>query len=165
MTTDFQAGFDYAHAVVAQTDGKLWRRGSLGSPAVPDEPALYSRWPVNALGGGTGRVAIPIGPCQALSKAGGFSPSEVTSTLARLPIGSFCSQPCLAAAVALATLQRWAAELDGRGRGDEAQAREALGDQLLLLWRRRVGPDPKIVAGAVQLARERDAVDWRRRRG
>jgi hypothetical protein len=70
-------------------------------------------------------------------------------------LGSFCSQGCLAAARVLAALERWAAELDGRGRRDEAQTREALADQLLFLWRRRVGPDPKIVARAVQLARER----------
>jgi hypothetical protein len=32
-------------------------------------------------------------------------------------LGSFCSQGCLAAAVALAALELWAGEFDGRGRG------------------------------------------------
>jgi hypothetical protein len=73
-------------------------------------------------------------------------------------LGSFCSQGCLDAAAALAALALWAWELDGRGRRDEAQTREALADQLLLLWRRRIGPDPKIVGQAVRLARERDAL-------
>jgi hypothetical protein len=74
-------------------------------------------------------------------------------------IGSFCSQACLAAAGALAALQRWAAELDGHGRRAEAEAREALGDELLLLWRRRGGPDPNVVTKAVELARVRDALN------
>jgi hypothetical protein len=74
-------------------------------------------------------------------------------------IGSFCSQACLAAAGALAALQRWAAELDGHGRRAEAEAREALGDELLLLWRRRGGPDPKVVTKAVELARARDVLN------
>ena len=72
-------------------------------------------------------------------------------------IGSFCSQACLAAADALAALQRWAADLDGHGRRAESEAREALSDQLLLLWRRRGGPDPNVVIKAVELARARDA--------
>lgn len=80
-------------------------------------------------------------------------------------LGSFCSQGCLAAAAAIAALELWAAELDGRGSRDEAQTREALADQLLFLWRRRIGPDPKIVVRAVRLARERDALDWKRRGG
>jgi hypothetical protein len=73
-------------------------------------------------------------------------------------VGAFCSPPCLAAAEALAGLQRWAAELDAHGRRDEAEAREALGDDLLLLWRRGSGPDPKVVAQAVALARGRDGL-------
>jgi hypothetical protein len=80
-------------------------------------------------------------------------------------LGSFCSQSCLAAAAALAALELWAWELDGRGRRHEAQTREALADQLLFLWRRRIGPDPEIVGRAVRLARERDELDWKRRRG
>jgi hypothetical protein len=71
-------------------------------------------------------------------------------------LGSFCSPRCLAAAEALAGLHRWAAELDAHGRRDEAEARESLGDDLLLLWRRRAGPNPKVVAEAVRLARGRD---------
>jgi hypothetical protein len=71
-------------------------------------------------------------------------------------LGSFCSPRCLAAAEVLAGLHRWASELDAHGRRDEAEARESLGDDLLLLWRRRVGPNPKVVAEAVRLARERD---------
>jgi hypothetical protein len=74
-------------------------------------------------------------------------------------VGSFCSQTCLAAAGALAALQRWSAELDGHGRRAEAEAREALGDELLLLWRRRGGPDPRVVIKAVELARARDALN------
>jgi hypothetical protein len=127
------------------------------------EPELKKgdrRPPSNARGADRPNLVARCGVCTREVAGEGLHLQTAGRTL-----GSFCSQPCLAAAVALATLQRWAAELDGRGRGDEAQAREALGDQLLLLWRRRVGPDPKIVAGAVQLARERDAVDWRRRRG
>ncbi len=73
-------------------------------------------------------------------------------------VGAFCSPPCLAAAEALAGLQRWADELDAHGRRDEAEAREALGDDLLLLWRHGGGPDPKVVAQAVALARGRDGL-------
>lgn len=73
-------------------------------------------------------------------------------------VGAFCSPPCLAAAEALAGLQRWAEELDAHGRRDEAEAREAIGDDLLLLWRRGGGPDPKVVAQAVALARGRDGL-------
>jgi hypothetical protein len=80
-------------------------------------------------------------------------------------LGSFCSQGCLAAAAALAALELWAWELDGHGRRDEAQTRGALADQLLFLWRRRIGPDPKIVGRAVRLARERDALDRKRGAG
>jgi hypothetical protein len=76
-------------------------------------------------------------------------------------VGAFCSQACLAAARALAALQRWAAELDGRGRRTEAEAREALGDELLVLWRRRGGPDPQVVIKAVEVARARDALNCR----
>ena len=73
-------------------------------------------------------------------------------------VGAFCSPPCLAAAEALAGLQRWADELDAHGRRDEAERREALGDDLLLLWRRGGGPDPEVVAQAVALARGRDGL-------
>jgi hypothetical protein len=73
-------------------------------------------------------------------------------------VGAFCSPRCLAAAEALAGLQRWAEELDAHGRRDEAEAREALSDDLLLLWRRGGGPDPEVVAQAVALARGRDGL-------
>ena len=71
-------------------------------------------------------------------------------------LGSFCSPRCLASAEVLAGLHRWATELDAHGRRGEAEARESLGDDLLQLWRRRAGPNPKVVAEAVRLARERD---------
>lgn len=74
-------------------------------------------------------------------------------------LGSFCSPACLAAVEALVALQHWAGDLDRRGRIDQAEAREALADQLLVLWRRRAGPDAKVVARAVQLARARDPMD------
>ncbi len=73
--------------------------------------------------------------------------------------GSFCSPVCLAAVEALAALHRWAEDLDRRGRIDEAEAREALADQLLVLWRRRAGPDPTRVTDAVKLARARARAD------
>jgi hypothetical protein len=72
-------------------------------------------------------------------------------------IGSFCSAPCLAAVEALAALQSWAARLEARGSFDEAEARDALADELLILWRRRTGPDPAVVSQAVELARARDS--------
>jgi hypothetical protein len=70
-------------------------------------------------------------------------------------IGSFCSPGCLAAVEALVALRHWATDLDRRGRADEAEAREALADDLLVAWRRRAGPDPKVVAQAVEVARAR----------
>jgi hypothetical protein len=74
-------------------------------------------------------------------------------------LGSFCSPVCLAAVEALVALQHWAGDLDRRGRIDEAESREALADQLLLLWRRRAGPDPTLVTEAVELARARGRTD------
>jgi hypothetical protein len=47
-------------------------------------------------------------------------------------------------------------KLDASGRRDEADARTALADDLLLLWRKRTGPDPKGVSAAVELARARE---------
>jgi hypothetical protein len=70
-------------------------------------------------------------------------------------LGSFCSPACLAAVEALKALHHWAGDLDRRGRVEEADAREALADELLVLWRRQAGPDPKLVAEAVELARAR----------
>ncbi len=74
-------------------------------------------------------------------------------------LGSFCSARCLAAVEALMALHHWSGELDRRGRVDEAEAREAVADQLLLLWRRRAGPDPKVVTEAVERARARGRMD------
>ena len=70
--------------------------------------------------------------------------------------GSYCSPVCLSAAEALVSLQLWSMRLDASGRRDEAEARTALADDLLLLWRKRTGPDPKGVGAAVELARSRD---------
>jgi hypothetical protein len=74
-------------------------------------------------------------------------------------LGSFCSPACLDAVEALVALHRWAEDLDRRGKVVEAEAREALADELLLLWRRRAGPDPKLVAEAVVRARARGRSD------
>ena len=70
-------------------------------------------------------------------------------------LGSFCSPACLAAVEALMALRHWASDLDRNGRLDEAEAREALADQLLVAWRRRAGPDPTLVTQAVEVARAR----------
>jgi len=70
-------------------------------------------------------------------------------------LGSFCSPRCLAAVEALMALHHWSGDLDRRGKVQEAEAREALADQLLLVWRRHAGPEPKLVAEAVELARAR----------
>jgi hypothetical protein len=74
----------------------------------------------------------------------------------REELGSYCSPVCLSAAEALVALQLWSMKLDASGRRDEADARTALADDLLLLWRKRTGPDPKGVSAAVDLARSRD---------
>jgi hypothetical protein len=79
--------------------------------------------------------------------------------IAERTLGSFCSRTCLAASEALVALQHSAGELARRGRIDLAEAREALADELLALWRRRAGPDPRLVGQAVQLARARDPHD------
>jgi hypothetical protein len=71
-------------------------------------------------------------------------------------VGSFCSAGCLAAVEALAALQSWAARLEARGAVEEAEARDALADELLILWRRGTGPDPAVVSRAVELARGRE---------
>jgi hypothetical protein len=70
--------------------------------------------------------------------------------------GSYCSPACLSAAEALVALQLWSVQLDTSGRRGEAEASIRLADDLLLLWRRRIGPDPKSVSAAVELARSRD---------
>ncbi len=76
-------------------------------------------------------------------------------------IGSFCSAGCLAAVEALAALQSLAARLEARGAFEEAEARDALADELLILWRRHTGPDPAVVSRAVELARGRGGETWR----
>ncbi len=68
-------------------------------------------------------------------------------------LGSFCSPACLDAVEALVALHRWAVDLDRCGKVGEAEAREALADELLVLWRRRAGPDAKLVGEAVARAR------------
>ena len=74
-------------------------------------------------------------------------------------LGAFCSPACLDALEALVALHRWAEDLDRRGRVDEAESREALADELLLLWRHRSGPDPKLVSEAVARARAHGRTD------
>ena len=69
--------------------------------------------------------------------------------------GSYCSPGCLSAAEALVALQLWSVQLETFGRRAEAEATTRLSDDLLLLWRRRIGPDPKGVSAAVDLARFR----------
>jgi hypothetical protein len=70
--------------------------------------------------------------------------------------GSYCSPTCLSAADALVALQLWSVKLDAAGRRTEAEGRTMLADDLLLLWRRHAGPDPKRVSAAVELARTRE---------
>jgi hypothetical protein len=74
----------------------------------------------------------------------------------REELGSYCSPACLSAAEALVALQRWSVKLEASGRRDEADARTTMADDLLLLWRKRMGPDPEGVSAAVELARSRD---------
>jgi hypothetical protein len=70
--------------------------------------------------------------------------------------GSYCSPRCLAAAEALVELQLWSVRLEASGRRAESEARTELADELLLLWRRHTGPEPKRVSAAVELARARE---------
>jgi hypothetical protein len=70
--------------------------------------------------------------------------------------GSYCSQRCLAAAEALVAIQLWSVKLEASGRRDEAEARTMLADELLLLWRRGIGPEPQSVSAAVELTRARE---------
>jgi hypothetical protein len=69
--------------------------------------------------------------------------------------GSYCSSGCLSAAEALVALQLWSVKLDSTGRRAEAEARTTLADDLLVLWRKHIGPDPVSVNAAVELARSR----------
>lgn len=70
--------------------------------------------------------------------------------------GSYCSPVCLSAAEALVALQLWSVKLDASGRRTEAEARNTLADELLVLWRKHTGPDPEGVSAAVELARARE---------
>ena len=74
----------------------------------------------------------------------------------REQLGSYCSPACLSGAEALAALQLWSVRLDASGRRDEAEVRATLADDLLVLWRRHAGPDPRGVIAAVELAQTRD---------
>jgi hypothetical protein len=71
-------------------------------------------------------------------------------------LGSYCSPACLSAAEALVALQLWSVKLDTSGRREEGEACTRLADDLLLLWRKHTGPDPRGVNAAVELARSRD---------
>jgi uncharacterized membrane protein YccC len=107
--------------------------------------------PVAASSGAYRRAANELARC-------GVCTREVTREglhlqAAEQVLGSFCSPACLDAVEALVALHRWAEDLDRRGKADEAEAREALADELLVLWRRRAGPDAKLVGEAVARAR------------
>jgi hypothetical protein len=103
---------------------------------------------------GTGRVAnqpAHCGICKSQLEGEGLHRHD-----GREELGSYCSPACLSAAEALVALQLWSIKLEASGRRDEAEARTTLADDLLLLWRKRTGPDPKGVGAAVELARSRD---------
>jgi hypothetical protein len=74
----------------------------------------------------------------------------------REQLGSYCSPACLSAVEALAALQLWSMRLDASGRRDEAEVRATLADDLLHVWRKHAGPDPRGVIAAVELAQRRD---------
>jgi hypothetical protein len=109
-------------------------------PAVPKRP-------------GTGRAANQprCGICKSELEGEGLHRSE-----GREELGSYCSPVCLSAAEALVALQLWSVRLDASGRRAEAEARNTLADDLLLLWRKHTGPDPEGVSAAVELARARE---------
>jgi len=106
---------------------------------------------------GKGRAAnqpAHCGICRSALEGEGLHRSD-----GREELGSYCSPACLSAAEALVSLQLWSVKLEASGRRDEAEARTTLADDLLLLWRKRAGPDPKGVSAAVELARSRDECD------
>ena len=74
----------------------------------------------------------------------------------REELGSYCSPACLSAAEALVALQLWSVKLETSGRRDEGDACTRLADDLLFLWRKGTGPDPKGVSAAVELVRSRE---------
>ena len=103
---------------------------------------------------GRGRASTQpahCGICRSELKGEGLHRSD-----GREELGSYCSPACLSAAEVLAALQLWSVKLEASGRRDEAEARTAMADDLLLLWRKRTGPHPKRVRAAVELARTRD---------
>jgi hypothetical protein len=113
----------------------------LPAPSVPKRP-------------GTGRAAnqpARCGICKHELDGEGLHRNE-----GREELGSYCSPVCLSAAEALVALQLWSVKLDASGRRAEAEARNTLADDLLLLWRKRAGPDPEGVSAAVELARARE---------
>ena len=103
---------------------------------------------------GSGRAAdrpARCGICRSDLEGEGLHRSE-----GREELGSYCSPVCLSAAEALVALQLWSVRLDASGRRTEAEARNTLADDLLVLWRRHTGPDPEGVSAAVELARARE---------
>jgi hypothetical protein len=113
----------------------------LPTPTVPKRP-------------GNGRAAnqpARCGICKRELEGEGLHRNE-----GREELGSYCSPVCLSAAEALVALQLWSVKLDASGRRAEAEARNTLADDLLLLWRKHVGPDPEGVSAAVELARARE---------
>jgi hypothetical protein len=113
---------------------------ALSAPAVVKHP-------------GTGRAAnqpAHCGICRSALEGEGLHRHE-----GREERGSYCSSGCLSAAEALVALQLWSVKLDASGRRTEAEARNTLADDLLLLWRKHTGPDPEGVSAAVELARSR----------
>jgi hypothetical protein len=117
------------------------KRLPLPTPAVAKHP-------------GTGRAAdrpARCGICRSEVEGEGLHRSE-----GREALGSYCSPVCLSAAEALVALQLWSVRLDASGRRTEAEARNTLADDLLLLWRKHTGPDPEGVSAAVELARARE---------
>jgi hypothetical protein len=116
------------------------RQAALPTPTVPKRPG----------GGRAADQRARCGICKRELEGEGLHRSE-----GREELGSYCSPICLSAAEALVALQLWSVKLDASGRRNEAEARNTLADDLLLLWRRRTGPDPEGVSAAVELARSR----------
>jgi hypothetical protein len=112
----------------------------LPTPSVPKRPG----------NGNAAKQAARCGICKREIEGDGLHRSE-----GREELGSYCSPVCLSAAEALVALQLWSVKLEASGRRAEADARNTLADDLLLLWRRHTGPDPEGVSAAVQLARGR----------
>jgi hypothetical protein len=101
----------------------------------------------------TGRGSRPVqcGICKSELEGEGLHRHDERGEL-----GSYCSPTCLSAAEALVALQLWSVRLESSGRRTEADATTILADDLLLLWRKRTGPDPDGVSAAVELARSWD---------